>query len=238
MIEIYGFTPSWGLPDISPFVTKVVNYATLAGIPYEYKIQPLDSLHSASPTAKLPYLVDEGQQINDSSTIIDHLKDKFGDKLDSTLSEVDKAIGLAFQRLVEENLYWSGIIYARWRNMEVFSLYLPSFVPPGQEPAPEFLEAMAAYREKIWSAAAGHGMGLRTDEDVLSNFKSDIDALSDFLGDKGYFLGPDPTSYDAAVYSTVRHIIDVPWHWEGRDYALGKKNLVAYADRVRERFGI
>lgn len=238
MIEIYGFTPSWGLPDISPFVTKVVNYATMADVPFEYKIQPLDSLGSVSPTAKLPYLIDEGVQINDSTTIVEHLKDKFGDKLDSTLSAQDKAVGLAFQRLVEENVYWSGVIYARWRNMEVFSLYLPSFVPPGQEPAPEFLEAMSAYREKIWGAAAGHGMGLRTGEDVLSNLKADIDALSDFLDTKDFFLGSEPTSYDATIYATVRHITDVPWHWEGRDYLLSKQNLVAYADRMRERYSI
>ncbi len=238
MIEIYGFTPSWGLPDISPFVTKVVNYATMAGIPFEYKIQPLDTLASASPTAKLPYVVDDGVQINDSTTIIEHLKDKYGDKLDSTLSQSDRAVGLAFQRLVEENVYWSGIIWVRWRNMEVFSLYLPSFVPPGQEPAPEFLEAMAAYREKIWNAAAGHGMGLRPDAEVLDSLKADIDALSDFLDTKDFFLGSEPSSYDATIYSTIRHITDVPWHWEGRDYLLSKKNLVAYADRVRERFGI
>ncbi len=238
MIEIYGFTPSWGLPDISPFVTKVVNYATMAGVPFEYKIQPLDTLAATSPTAKLPYIVDEGEQINDSTTIIEHLKEKYGDKLDSTLSAQDKAVGLAFQRLVEENVYWSGIIWVRWRNMEVFSLYLPSFVPPGVEPEPAFLEAMAAYREKIWSAAAGHGMGLRTDQDVLDNLKADIDALSDFLDTKDYFLGQDPSSYDATIYSTIRHITDAPWQSEGRAYLLTKPNLVAYADRVRDRFGI
>ena len=192
MIEVYGFTPSWGLPDISPFVTKLVNY----------------------------------------------LKDKYGDKLDSHLSESEKAVGLAFQRMVEENVYWSGVIYARWRNNEVFSVYLPSFVPPGQEPAPEFLEAMGAYREKIWGAAGGHGMGLRTGDDVLDNLKADLDALSAFLADKPFFMGTEPTSYDATVYSTFRHIADVPWDWAGRDYARSKANLVAYAERMKARYGV
>ncbi|MYW71941.1 glutathione S-transferase family protein [Pseudonocardia sp. SID8383] len=238
MIEIYGFVPSWGLPDISPFVTKVVNYATMADIPFEYKIQPLDSLASKSPTAKLPYIVDEGSQVNDSTTIVHHLKKRFGDKLDSHLSASDHAVGLAFQRLVEENLYWSGVIYARWRNDEVFSVYLPSFVAPGEEPAPELVEAMGAYRQKIWGAASGHGMGLRADDDVLTNFKADIDALSDFLADKPFLLGSEPTSYDATVYSTYRHIADVPWDWAGRDYARSKSNLAGYATRMQDRFGV
>ncbi|TCK26263.1 iIsoprene-epoxide--glutathione S-transferase [Pseudonocardia endophytica] len=238
MIEIYGFVPSWGLPDISPFVTKVVNYATMAGVPFEYRIQPLDTLASTSPTAKLPYIIDEGRQVNDSTTIVDHLKDKYGDKLDSHLGETDKAVGVAFQRLIEENLYWSGVIYPRWRNDEVFAVYLPSFVPPGEEPAPEFLEAMLAYRQKIWGAAGGHGMGLRTHDDVLVNLKTDLDALSSFLGDKPFLLGSEPTSYDATVYSTFRHIADVPWDWEGRDHARSKSNLVAYSERMQNRFGV
>lgn len=238
MVEVYGFVPSWGLPDISPFVTKIVNYLTMAGIPFEYKIQPLDTLAQKSPTAKLPYIVDEGTQVNDSTTIVHHLQERYGDKLDSHLSESEKAVGLAFQRMVEENVYWSGIIFPRWRNDEVFAVYLPSFVPPGEEPAPEFLEAMLGYRQKIWNAALGHGMGLRTAEDVLDNLRNDLDALSAFLGDKPYFLGPEPTSYDATVYSTFRHIADVPWDWAGRDYARSKSNLVAYAERMQNRYGV
>lgn len=238
MITVYGFVPSWGLPDISPFVTKVVNYMTMAGIPFEYEIQPLDTLGTKSPTAKLPFIVDEGKQINDSTTILAYLQDKFGDKLDTHLSASEKAVGLSFQRMVEENTYWSGIIFARWRNNEVFSVYLPSFVPPGQEPSPEFLAAMGAYREKIWGAASGQGVALRPDDEVLTNLKADLDALSDFLGEKPFFLGSEPTSYDATIYSTFRHIADVPWDWAGRDYARSKSNLVAYAERMQARYGV
>jgi isoprene-epoxide---glutathione S-transferase len=77
----------------------------------------------------MPFIRDEGKQVNDSTSIINYLKDKYGDKLDSHLSESEKAVGLAFQRMVEENVYWSGIIYARWRNNEVISVYLPYHRP-------------------------------------------------------------------------------------------------------------
>ena len=97
---------------------------------------------------------------------------------------------------------------------------------------------MAAYRRKIWGAASGHGMGLRTDDDTLDNLKADLDALSAFLADKPFFMGTEPTSYDATIYSTFRHIADVPWDWAGRDYARSKANLVAYAERMKARYGV
>lgn len=37
MIEVYGYLAAWGLPDISPFVTKLIFYMTMAKIPFEYK---------------------------------------------------------------------------------------------------------------------------------------------------------------------------------------------------------
>ncbi len=36
MIKVYGYVPAWGLPDISPYVTKVVAYMTFAGIAFEH----------------------------------------------------------------------------------------------------------------------------------------------------------------------------------------------------------
>ena len=32
LIQLYGFTPVWGLPDCSPFVTKVDAYLRLASV--------------------------------------------------------------------------------------------------------------------------------------------------------------------------------------------------------------
>jgi glutathione S-transferase len=240
MITVYGYVPAWGLPCISPYVTKVVNYMTMAGIPHEVKAQDLGTLGTDSPTAKLPYIVDEGRQVNDSTRIIQYLKETYGDKLDDHLGDTDKAIGLAFQRMVEEYTYWSGIIEPRWPTVERFRIYVPFITGgPGLDELPqEVQDALLAFREKIADQHLKQGMGLRGHEDIVACLAEDLDALSTFLGDKPFFLGDEPSSYDATIYSTFRHITDVPWDWAGRDYARSKDNLVAYADRMRARFGV
>jgi isoprene-epoxide---glutathione S-transferase len=240
MITVYGYVPAWGLPCISPFVTKVVNYMTMAGIPYEQKAQDLGTLGTDSPTAKLPYIMDEGTQVTDSTRIIQYLKEKYGDKLDDHLSESDKAVGLAFQRMVEEYTYWSGVIEPRWPTVERFRIYVPYITGgPGLDELPqEVQDALLAFREKIHDQHLKHGMGLRSHEDIVKCLAEDMDALSAYLGDKPFFLGDEPTSYDATIYSTYRHVTDSPWDWAGRDYARSKQNLGAYAERMRERFNV
>jgi isoprene-epoxide---glutathione S-transferase len=238
MITVYGYVPAWGLPDISPYVTKLINYMTFAGLDYDWKPQSLATLDEDSPFGKLPYIVDEdGTKVGDSNRIIAYLKKKYGDPLDGDQPPTEAAQALAFNRLVEEHLYWSGVIQPRWRHEDQFEIYIP-YIVQGAEVGPELRAALMAFRERIIAEFDGQGMGRRPDDEVLIFLKDDVDALSTFLGDKPYFMGDKLRSVDASVYSTVRHIADSPWDWPGRDYMRGKANLMAYADRLRDEFKV
>lgn len=238
-ITLYGYGPAWGLACVSPFVTKVTNYLTMADIPFTFVQQDPTTLHKDSPTAKLPRIVDEdGTQVHDSTRIIQYLKDKYGDKLDASLSPAQHAQGLAFQRMVEEYTYWTGIIQPRWRYPAEFEKYIP-FMVGTDDPPPPVREFLYGLRDRIADQQDKQGTGKRSDEDVLVALKEDLDAIEAFIGDKQFLLGDQPTSYDATVYSTLRQITDpTPWDWAGRDYALSKTGLVAYENRMRERFGV
>lgn len=238
MITIYGYVPAWGIPDISPFVTKVINYMAFTGLSYEHRTQDLATLDRDSPHGKLPYIVEsDGTKIGDSNTIIAHFKDTYGDKLDADLSKQERAQALAFNRLIEEHLYWSGIIQPRWREDAGWETYIP-YIVQGAEVTPEVRAGLDAFRARVLTEFNGQGMGRRSAEVVAEFFRADIDALSDFLADKPYFMGDALRSVDASVYSTLRQIADQPQQWLGTGYVQSKPNLVAYLDRIRKEYDI
>jgi isoprene-epoxide---glutathione S-transferase len=246
-IKLYGYIPAWGLPCISPYVTKVANYCTMTGVDYEMAMQDLTALDKDSPNGKLPRIEDDdGKIVWDSTRIVEHLAAKHGHTIDDGLSAADKSAGVAFQRLVEENLYWSGVIQPRWREDSGWHTYIPYILAQGDKSYDEVWASLDDgtrgflddFRLRILKGFDGQGMGRRSAEEVVSFYRDDIDALSNFLGDKPFFLGDEPRTVDASIYSSLRHVIDQPQIWAGSDYAKGKPNLMAYITRMRDRFGI
>lgn len=235
MIYLYGFGPAWGLPDLSPFVTKVANYLVMADLPHQLVRQSLDTLKQDSPNGKLPYLDDGQIRVADSARIIQDLRRRYGDRLDARLTPVQLAIGHAYLRMIEESTYWSGIIYPRWRTEATFEVYLPHLAGT-DDITPERREQLLQLRERIADQLDKQGTGLRSQQDVEQCFAEDIEAVSVQLGDKPFFLDSAPSSIDASLYATLRHVTDAPWDWFGRDFVLSKTNLVDYTARMRERF--
>ena len=239
MIEVYGYLPAWGLPDISPYVTKLCFYMAMTKISYDYKNQDLTKLDVDSPYGKLPYIIDtdDGTKLGDSNQIISYLKKKYGDPLDKDLSPADRAILLAFDRLIGEHLYYSGVLEPRWRSDEGFETYIPHIVQ-GAEVGPELRAFLDQFRERVLAGFNGQGMGRRDSECVLRFYKADIDALADFMGGNKYFFGNKPHTIDAAVYAILRHLVDQPQKWPGTGYVERKKNLAGYLERMRKEYGI
>jgi len=113
--------------------------------------------------------------------------------------------------------------------------YIP-YIVGGAQVTPEIREALDDFRQLILSEFHGQGMGRRPAAEVLDAFKTDIDAISEFLGARSFFLGDEPHWIDASVYAHVGHCIHVPFDWAGRTYAAHKRNIVDYLERMRERF--
>ena len=230
MIKLHQLARTWGIPNLSHFCVKIETYLRMTKQPY----QVVDSLPLKGPRGKLPFIVDKGKKVSDSRLIVNFLKSTYGDTLDAHLSAEQKAIAKSFQRLLEEHLYWIGMM-SRWNyteaNWQTNRKAIFSVLPPVARDLAAFV-----YRRRINSQILGHGIGRLTAQEAFELAKEDIDALADFLADKPYFMGDKPTSLDASAYGILVNTLGCPIESPIKDHALTKKNLVDYCQRMQAEF--
>jgi glutathione S-transferase len=234
MITLYQFQSCLGVQNPSPFCLKLETYLRMADLPYEVAS---DADVLKAPKKKLPYIEDDNpngtKTIADSSFIINYLKQTYGDPLDAQLSPSEQAIALAFQRLIEENLYWA-IVYSRWAEDDnwavVRKLYF-SDLPPVLR---SFVPSLA--RRDALRSLYGQGMGRHSKAEIYDIGQRDIKALSDFLSAKPFLMGENPTSLDATGYAVVANLIRIELPSVLSDYARQLDNLQGYCDRMESRF--
>jgi glutathione S-transferase len=238
MITLYQYLPAWTVPCISPYVTKVAYYMTMAKVPFQTKPQDLTRLDQDTPHGKLPVIVDEdGTKVADSTHIVQYLRTKRGDPLDGDASAEERAQMLAWNRMIDEHTYWVAVIQPRWRETPNWEIYLR--IIAGTDDVPPGLRAFADdFRHRILTEFMQGGWGRMSADVIYQRARADVDALSDFLGGKPFFMGQKPRSIDACVLSILRHIVDTPFTFDTKDYAAGKRNLVEYMGRMKDRFGI
>jgi glutathione S-transferase len=238
MITIYQYLPAWTVPCISPYVTKVIYYMKMAGVPFEAQAQDLTKLDQDTPHGKLPVIVDsDGTKVADSTHIIEYLRAKHGDPLDGKASPAEQAQMHAWNRTIDEHTYWVAVIQPRWRETANWEIYLRIIAGTNDVPPP--LRAFADdFRHRIVTEFMHGGWGRMPADVIYKRARADVDAMSNFLGSKPFFMGTEPRSVDAAVLSILRHTADTPFTFDTKDYVKSKANLVAYMDRMKGRFGI
>ena len=230
MITLYQFAPIWGIPNLSHFCVKVETYLRMMGLEYEV----LETLPLKAPLGKLPYMKDEGHKIADSRLILQYLQQQYGHSLDNTLTLQEQATAKAWQRLIEDHLYWLSM-YSRWsytdinwqHNKQAIFHVLPIFIRDG---------VALVYRHLIKKQIYGQGIGRLNQEAVFALAHEDIVALAVFLGDKKYFMGENPTSIDASVYGFLINIIGCPIESPIKETALEQTQLVAYCQRMQNQY--
>ena len=186
-----------------------------------------------APKKKLPYIEDQGRIIPDSSFIINYLKDTYGDPLDRHLTAEQKATMLGMQRLMEENLYWV-IFYSRWVEEDTWQIVKKAYFAHLPRPLQWVIPNMV--RRSALRDMYGQGIGRHNRDEVYDIGIQDVQAISDFLGDKPFLMGDKPTSLDATGYGTLVNLLRASVSSPLKDYAMGLKNLSAYCDRIHTRY--
>lgn len=234
MIRLVQYEPIWGLPNVSPPCMKLETWLRMADIPYQ--LAPLEL--ARAPKGKVPYIIEEdGQRIGDSTFIIEHLTAKHRKDLDAVLPTEQRAISLAFRRMMKENLYWV-IVYSRYREESNWIRYRQMIMASSLRELPEAQrgDIADAFRKVILDQLHGHGMGRHTAAEAYRVGIADLTAISDYLGSKPFFMGEQLTTVDATLYATLANIIEVPIACAVKDFGRSRENLVRYCQRMGERF--
>lgn len=230
MIKLYQFPPQWSLPNPSPFCMKLETYLRMAKLPFEsvYVINP-----TKGPKKKLPTINDEGKILGDSGLIINYLQEKYGDPLDSHLSSEQKAQALAVQRLLEEHLYWI-MVYSRWIDERYWPITRDTFFSHLKQPLRAILPIIL--QKKIRADLYKQGIGRHSTAEIYQLGIEDLSVLSTFLKSSAFLLGDEPTSIDASAYAFLANILEVPIASPLHDYAKTQPQLIAYCERMKQRF--
>src|SRR5687768_14957509 len=102
-ITLFGFGEGFGLPEVSPYVTKTEIHLKMAGLAYHKDL----SGFAKAPKGKLPY-IDDGEIVADSTFIRAHLEKKYALDLDAGLDAAQRALSWTVERMLEDHLAWAS----------------------------------------------------------------------------------------------------------------------------------
>src|SRR3979490_2995880 len=144
MIILHGFGAGFGLPEISPFVTKTEVQLNMAGLAYRKE----KAMPPSSPKGQLPYIEDDGERIADSTFIRAHIEGKYGFDFDAPLNLQQRAQAWAFERMIEHHVYWALVGARGAKHSESAPNSVLPRTPPGAASA-----ATPRTRTSTWQPA-------------------------------------------------------------------------------------
>jgi glutathione S-transferase len=226
MITLYGCGPGFGLPEISPYVTKTEVQLKMAGLPYR-KVggRRMD----ASPKGQLPFIDDDGELVADSTFIRAYIEGAYGVDLDVGLTPIERAQAWAIERMIENHLGWC-MIHARWLLKDNFDKGPGHFF----NQAPDGVREAA--RRNVNANVKAVGIGRHSDEEIADLGEKSLDALSHMLGDKRFLMGEQVVAVDAVAFAMLAAVLTPFFDSPLRRRAERFDNLVAYRDRLMRRF--
>ncbi|CAG9781993.1 unnamed protein product [Diatraea saccharalis] len=238
VVYLYQFSRTPLLPSTSPYCLKVETWLRLAGIKYE------NVPHMAkyrSKKGQLPFVELNGEEIADSAFIIKELSEKYNKDLDAALTPEQRVVAHAMISMIENHLSWvilwwrakypDSVIKGYQVNLQnALNTRLPN-------PILNFCYKLTSGRKGMKKAKA-HGIGVHSQEEIIEFGKNDLRVLSDYLSDRPFFFGDEPTLLDVVAFSNLAQLqfLDKEVTHPLRD-AMNESfpNLVGLVSRIKER---
>lgn len=229
LLTLYACGEGFGLPEVSPYVTKSEIQLQMAGLAY-VKVQ---GWREDSPKGQLPYIEDAGQKIADSTFIRGHIEARYGVDLDAGLDTVQRAQAWAIERMCENQLAWTSG-YFRFLLPENFEKGPAHWFDNAPETARPVLKAQLL--EAVSANIRAVGVGRHSEHEILALAARSLMALDALLGDKAFMMGDEPTSVDAFVFAVLAGMLTPFFDSPLRRRAERFPRLVCYTARMMARF--
>ena len=227
MITLYSYPELFGVADNNGYGLKVFAFMRLAGVPFVHE-HIFDA--SAAPRGQLPYIVDDGETIGDSETIIAHLNRKYALAIDAGLDAAQRDRELLVTRLLDD-LYWV-MSYSRWKDERYFPAFRDALLREHPQLTTEGLRKAQEYNFQRYYYA---GIGRYAPEAAYARGLADLGVLARLVPSNGYVNGPQPTSIDAGIYGFIANIwffaIDTPL----KEFVTAHANLVRHCQAIHAK---
>src|SRR5271170_2857445 len=224
MTTLYSYPSLFGVADNNGYGLKVFAFLKLAGVPFSHE-HLFDA--SAAPRGQLPYIVDDGETIGDSETIIAHLIGKYRLTIDAALTPVQRVTDHLVTRMLDD-LYWV-MSYSRWKDDRFFPLFRDAILRTHPNVTAESLETSRQYNFKRYHF---QGIGRYEPDAAYARGIADLQVLANLLPPSGFLFGANPSSIDAAIYGFTANIyfyeIDTPL----KKFVLSHPNVVLHCQAV------
>jgi glutathione S-transferase len=230
-IRLFAFGSGWGVPfdTAAPFPLKLATWLRMAEIPFTFVVA---NDPSKGPKGKSPWIEYGTERMGDSSVIIAYLEKRHGIDLDAHLDARQRALAVSVQRMLEEHFHQCfehQLFFGHGGEARLREFAAPMPIPL-RWLVPTVLKR--AFTKQLHA----RGMGRHAQDIIIAQGKSDLDALSELLGEQPYFLGEQPSSIDACVFGFLGVTLYVAGDNPLYQHGAAIENLMRYCERMRARY--
>jgi glutathione S-transferase len=224
MLTLYSYPELFGVADNNGYGLKVFAFLRLCNLAFRHE-HIVDT--SAAPRGQLPYIIDDGETVGDSDTIIAYLTRKYRLTIDSALTAAQRDTDHLLTRMLDD-LYWV-MSYSRWKD----DRYWPAFRDALLAQHPSLTEAVLQ-KAREFNAQRYHfqGIGRYAPDAAFARGLADLQVLANPIPASGYVHGAKPTSIDAGIYGFIANIyfytIDTPL----KQFVVAHDNIVRHCQAM------
>jgi glutathione S-transferase len=226
MLTLYSYPPLFGVADNNGYGLKVYAFLKLAGVPFKHE-HIFDA--SKAPRGQLPYIVDDGDTVGDSGTILAWLTAKYRLTIDAALTPAQRTQDLLTTRMLDD-LYWV-MSYSRWKDERTWPLFRDALKREHPQLSDEGLMKAREFNAQRYYYA---GIGRYDPDAAMARGLADLAAIAGLIPARGYVHGDKPASIDAALYGFIANIyfydIDTPL----KQFVVAHDNIVRHCCAIHE----